>query len=141
MATKKIGNAARAGEFYDALAEVVLTMGAQEIRSEMQAEGLDPAAEAKKTRHRLLDSLARSQAEEIKDAVSSLLRRTAKAVSDIVASPMAASEKRHLLEVTFAKASTESQLDMGKVVEALDNLTDEEKRLLNDSIGHMLRKD
>ena len=141
MATKPFKNARYTQEFYDALSDVVLGMKAEDVRAEMKAEGLDPDAEIRKTRSRLLESLARSRAEDIKGAASALLRNTARAVSDIVSLAVDPREKRHLLEATFAKASGESRIDMDKVVAALEDLSEDEKQALRKSLSQILSKE
>lgn len=141
MATKPLKNARYTHEFYDALSDVILGMKTEDIRAEMQSEGLDPDAEVRKTRGRLMESLARSRTEDIKDAAGALLRKTARAVSDIVSLSVDPREKRHMLEATFAKASQESQINMDKVVAALDGLSEDEKRALRKSLDELLSKD
>lgn len=140
MASKPLVNVGRASEFYDALADLVLSMPLEDIRSEIKSEGLNPDREIEKTRARLLVTLGRSESGDVTATMVAVLQRTARAVSDIVGGTLPRIEKKHLLEATFAKASTESDIDMDKVVASLKGLSDEDKKIIEESISNLLKK-
>ena len=140
MASKPLVSVGRASEFYDALADLVVSMPLEDIRSEMRDEGLNPDREIEKTRKRLFATIGHSESSDVTATMVAVLQKTARTVSDIVAGSLPRIEKKHMLEATFAKASAESDIDMDKVVASLKGLIDEDKRLIEESISNLLKK-